>query len=57
MTKKEILDELVSLWTQWDIGADWEANNIGGNIQYGQGLDKCAADLKELLIILKVFSE
>ena len=57
MTKKEILDELASLWTQWDVEADWESNNMGGNIQYGQGLEKCADDLKELLIRLKVFNE
>jgi len=57
MKKKEILDELESLWTQWDVDAYWEENNRGGNIQYAQGLERCADDLKELLIKIKVFNE
>jgi hypothetical protein len=57
MNKKDILEELRELWTQWDVDASWEANNVGGNIQYGQGLEKCADDLREFLIILKVFNE
>ena len=57
MTKKDILNELTELWSQWDADASWESNCVGGNIQYGQGLEKCADDLKELLIRLKVFNE
>jgi hypothetical protein len=57
VTKKDILEQLRVLWTNWEDGADWEASCISGNIQYGEGLQKCADDLKELLILLKVFNE
>jgi hypothetical protein len=57
MKKKDILNELVELWSQWDAEASWEATCVGENFQYGQGLEKCADDLKELLIKLGVFSE
>jgi hypothetical protein len=57
MNKKDILEELKELWTQWDDDASWESASISGNIQYGMGMEKCADDLKELLIRLKVFNE